>query len=560
MELAPTHVAQVLLPPPALRTITVKVFRELVDTPNKKVVLMVYPGVFDTLNPGSVFVSGDTETQTFTAEAADREWLFIATDQALPNLTGAIYATITEDQTVVINLERPFDPTTLQGDGYLAGSFPYGLTTEDGAPVPATVRVLLRGEPGRPEDGLVVTEVASDVAGTWLVENLNRALKYDLVARKADRKDVIASDVTPAPMHEVELLGDFGTESPSGTVLTGYLDIYGGYAPYTLSVSGPNPPANATFSVENGRVVVSDSGPYTGPYEFTLSVSADNDAEGSREFYYASDTPWTPANLVTAAQIWLDDLSLVTDVSGFASAWEDRSANALAFTQSSSGSRPEIISAGLNGHRVLRFDGVNDSLTVAGATAGGLMTSTHCAWAFTVSRKRAVSAISALFGAPRGGAGAGVRFAVYGTLAAGASRPGVGGRRLDADSFAGFTAAAAISNDWHMRLDIADWSARTATLWVDGALNGQGTGLWTGAGTTSPTLPGGPLSVGAVYSASGFTAEAFENSDVAVIVVGNGAPPTGDDVDRLFGWAAWRYGLEGVLPAGHPYKSAPPFA
>jgi hypothetical protein len=30
------------------------------------------------------------------------------------------------------------------------------------------------------------------------------------------------------------------------------------------------------------------------------------------------------------------------------------------------------------------------------------------------------------------------------------------------------------------------------------------------------------------------------------------------DIDKLFGWAAWAYGLVSLLPAGHPYKSARP--
>lgn len=34
--------------------------------------------------------------------------------------------------------------------------------------------------------------------------------------------------------------------------------------------------------------------------------------------------------------------------------------------------------------------------------------------------------------------------------------------------------------------------------------------------------------------------------------------PTSDDVLRLEGWAAWRWGLQGNLPVDHPYKSAAP--
>lgn len=85
----------------------------------------------------------------------------------------------------------------VDGAGYLAGSFPDGITTVDGVPAPATVRVLLRSvDPAL--DGLVVAEVRSAPSGTWVVQGLNPALTFDVVGRKDGFNDVIMAGVRPA--------------------------------------------------------------------------------------------------------------------------------------------------------------------------------------------------------------------------------------------------------------------------------------------------------------------------------------------------------------------------
>lgn len=85
----------------------------------------------------------------------------------------------------------------VDGDGYLAGTFPDGITTVEGVPVAATVRVLLRSvDPAL--DGVVLAQVKSAPDGTWRVDGLNPALKYDVVGRKDGYNDVIMANVSPA--------------------------------------------------------------------------------------------------------------------------------------------------------------------------------------------------------------------------------------------------------------------------------------------------------------------------------------------------------------------------
>lgn len=84
-----------------------------------------------------------------------------------------------------------------RGNGYIAGTFPSGLTQVNGVPTAATVRVLHRPLSGGFADGVVVAEVESAPDGTYLVEGLDPTLKFDVVGRKDGYADVIVSNVTP---------------------------------------------------------------------------------------------------------------------------------------------------------------------------------------------------------------------------------------------------------------------------------------------------------------------------------------------------------------------------
>lgn len=108
---------------------------------------------------------------------------------------------VIEDSMVetVFGFKREYNPFFLPlGTGYLAGEYPGGITTVDGAPVTSTVRVLLRPDSGNPGDGYVVAEVESAVDGTWRVDGLMLGFTYDVVGRKDGFNDVIMANVTPA--------------------------------------------------------------------------------------------------------------------------------------------------------------------------------------------------------------------------------------------------------------------------------------------------------------------------------------------------------------------------
>lgn len=84
-----------------------------------------------------------------------------------------------------------------KGAGFLAGEYPSGITTAEGVPTGATVRVLYRPASGQPGDGVVVAEVQSAQDGTWRVDGLHPDYRYDVVGRLQGFNDVIMSSVAP---------------------------------------------------------------------------------------------------------------------------------------------------------------------------------------------------------------------------------------------------------------------------------------------------------------------------------------------------------------------------
>lgn len=171
------------------------------------------------------------------------------------NPKGGAPASQTHQLDVSTAMALPYPWSPLAGQGYLAGEFPGGTTTVEGAPVSAAVRILYRPAAGALGDGVVVTEVQSALDGTWRVDGLNPALKYDVVGRKNGHNDVIMANVTPTSMVDITYYGAvFENETFTGAL--GYLELVGGIPPYEASVVDPLPAG--IFPVLNGRQLIID--------------------------------------------------------------------------------------------------------------------------------------------------------------------------------------------------------------------------------------------------------------------------------------------------------------
>lgn len=266
---------------------------------------------------------------------------------------------------------------------------------------------------------------------------------------------------------------------------------------------------------------------------------------------------WTPADLPVQPAVWCDWDSAVTDVSGFASGWSNsKGAIGGSFSQSNSGSRPEIIASGVGGRRALRFDGINDFLRMSGSGAANIFRNTGAGAIFTVLRKRGVDESA-------------VRGVVYSAVPTGQSRfsvnvglsspnqniAGMQVRRLDTDATASLNGST-MGTAWRIRMDEMLWSTGAGTIYLDGAVDVSNASL-TSAGTTSDTAAGNnTLTIAAAAHTT--PAAGFGDIDLACLIICTGSALSSDNRHRLEGWAAWQLGLEGNLPVGHPYKDAPP--
>ena len=265
--------------------------------------------------------------------------------------------------------------------------------------------------------------------------------------------------------------------------------------------------------------------------------------------------PWTPLNLLVPPKILFDRDSAITSVSGYASAWSDRSGNGLHAVQSSAADRPLIVELP-NGMKVLQFDGIKNNLDLPSA-ANSIFRNTSAGWIFVVSKN---TGPSTTYGTEHPvvhftqGGTTGTRIALYN---GGGDYNSVqaGGRRLDSDAYQGTPADAApdTAGEWVMALGALDYSAANAKAYVDGILSGENAAFHT-SGFTSNTD-----SIRARIGATGATSTLwYFKGQIGVAVIGSGSIPSIDEIDKLFGWAAWECDLVHKLPESHPYKLSRP--
>lgn len=103
-----------------------------------------------------------------------------------------------------------------------------------------------------------------------------------------------------------------------------------------------------------------------------------------------------------------------------------------------------------------------------------------------------------------------------------------------------------------MRMDAVSWTDGVARLYVNGKLDAEDSSTLIAGLTSDLTPPSISLGGSAVATNS------YADIDLAAVLVGNGELPSGEEIDKLFGWAAHRFGLIESLPVDHPYRDAPP--
>ncbi len=261
---------------------------------------------------------------------------------------------------------------------------------------------------------------------------------------------------------------------------------------------------------------------------------------------------WTPSVLTIPPALWVnDDSQLVTDGSSVESVG-DLSQRRLEVFQPDLGARPTVSSTQLNGRRILEFNGTQ--WLDLDPEAGHIFRNVVGGWAFAVYKLDPADSVITerpLVCFSLGTAPA-FRFGVTASPGDGINTPAAGGRRLDSDSYHG-TQGAPRAEQWVMVLGSVDYVARAIRLHVNGDLEDEATEQFTGSGPTSNTASL-RARIGANLAANPTT---HHRGQIAEIIVGQGLL-TQADIDRIFGYAAHRWGLTDLLDAGHPYKSDPP--
>jgi hypothetical protein len=225
----------------------------------------------------------------------------------------------------------------------------------------------------------------------------------------------------------------------------------------------------------------------------------------AKEFTW-NETVWNPSMITTA--LWLDaaDASTITESGGAVSQWNDKSGNARHAIQATSGNRPTVSPAALNGKDVIAFNGSSQ-------------------W-FADFSAFSVQSLIAVAQSNQSKAFAGLHTASVSELVLSAAGTGV----ISA------TAGGSVLINGVVSTSI---TFQQPFIWVHNKLSAASLARTLGQEANTP---------GAGRAWVGYCAE----------LVDLGATPSTTDRQKLEGYLAHKWGLTANLPNDHPYKTVGP--
>ncbi len=248
--------------------------------------------------------------------------------------------------------------------------------------------------------------------------------------------------------------------------------------------------------------------------------------------------PWTPANIAT--QSWFDasDTSTITESGGSVSQWDDKSGNNNHATQGTASSQPTLVTDQLN------FDG-GDILGITNDPFNGLQN--PCI--VVLGKFDGSSSWSNAFASYTGEAiGWQVR-----QRASNNSHAILTLRGTDSDDDP--TPSSTTNTDFF----IGSYYRRDSSTRI---FNHNGTQTYIANGTDTGTIlysGSNRSAIGGRYAGDNYSSPGgYLNGSIKEIIVADGCSDS--DVQKIEGYLAWKWGLEGNLDAGHPYKNAAPTA
>lgn len=237
---------------------------------------------------------------------------------------------------------------------------------------------------------------------------------------------------------------------------------------------------------------------------------------------------WTPSNMVV--RLWLDasDTNTITAAAGYVSQWDDKSGNDIHATQGTGARQPLTGSRSISGKNVLDFDGSSDWMNFAAFDCRGK-------YVFAMLETDTLG-------------GGDQQILSHSTL-------NVQLRIMQANGFLGYASDAPFypndtSNTTAVVTSTPSVLGYVLNTNIEFSVNGGYEDTGTGNDGSGRTIFN---TIGARQQ--GVTD--FLNGKMAELLVTEYLPPT-NIRQRIEGYLAWKWGAEGDLSAGHPYKTAAP--
>jgi len=250
--------------------------------------------------------------------------------------------------------------------------------------------------------------------------------------------------------------------------------------------------------------------------------------------------PWTPALIATEA--WFDaaDAGTITESGGSVSQWDDKGPNGWDVAEGSGSRQPATGSRTINGVNVLDFDGgdelSHDFAVPMCRNVDEFLIIAVCQPDTTGGGGDIITEIDKPGGSTR------CKHQVEN------SKYSAAGRRLDGDGYTELDATFSYTLDAVIFGTVFDYANAQMNWTLNGTLDTPQ--AFQTAGFTSDT-DAAAFHIGA----RGGYGEAFIGAIGEVLYV----PSVNTDTRQLLeGYLAWKWGLVGLLPAGHPYKTKQP--
>jgi len=238
---------------------------------------------------------------------------------------------------------------------------------------------------------------------------------------------------------------------------------------------------------------------------------------------------WTPAQF--ASDVWIDvaDASTITHSGGDVSQWDDKSGNGRNATQGTGSNQPVVGTKFINGLDAIEFDGANDHLDVSTIGTGEDITLV-AVW----QQQANVVGVSVFLGEASSNDGIGI------------------GYNNSSTKYNAFVYGGPSEEQTGQAINVTKIQVGTHTAAgnVDLFMNGTQLGPTSGS---SLNITNGVVTIGQSNNNNGHTIEGMIGEVLVFARV-----LTTEERQLVEGYLAWKWGLEGDLPGGHPYKSAAP--